>query len=408
VVLSDNADDYVVADAVRFVKGVIPIRTQASNVVGDNGTIGTYGYYVTGHGENSIVECLDCHDAHKDHIDHQHRTYEAGVTDYSDSYRLMDITGQPAMNVPRPLYAKGTPPIDHWEDFALCFECHDRNEVLLSSTSSTNFWHNDSLPQNSHFLHMQIYSNNFDSDWNGIGDSSDSCIACHNVHGSPTAAMTRHGELISTYGTTDKVPALNFSYLAERTDYDTATWTPNFSAAGSYDVYAWWYAKSDRANNVTYTIYYNGGSATINNVNQRINGSQWNRLGTTTYPFAVGTSGYVEITTEGINGYVIADAIGWDTNTDGTPDIIVDNGGSGFAYVGDWNYRTGFSQSWNNDHHAHAIPIPGTPDPDTTRPDSVGGIMDWGPTGDISYNHVCGACHGGPIYVRDPKVIPQP
>jgi hypothetical protein len=52
--------------------------------------------------------------------------------------------------------------------------------------------------------------------------------------------MIRHGELISTPGTSDKVPALNFSYIVAYTPpYATATWTPNLSG-GSYDVYAWW------------------------------------------------------------------------------------------------------------------------------------------------------------------------
>ncbi|MEW5802651.1 MAG: Ig-like domain-containing protein [bacterium] len=43
-------------------------------------------------------------------------------------------------------------------------------------------------------------------------DSRISCPACHNVHGSPNPAMIRHGELISTPGASDKVPALNFRW----------------------------------------------------------------------------------------------------------------------------------------------------------------------------------------------------
>ncbi|GAI09912.1 unnamed protein product, partial [marine sediment metagenome] len=53
---------------------------------------------------------------------------------------------------------------------------------------------------------------NFDSDWNGTGDSEYTCTACHNVHGPPNQAMIRHGELI------DKVPALNFTYLPPGAD----------------------------------------------------------------------------------------------------------------------------------------------------------------------------------------------
>jgi hypothetical protein len=43
-------------------------------------------------------------------------------------------------------------------------------------------------------------------------DSRISCPACHNVHGSPDPAMIRHGELISTPATRDKVPALSFRW----------------------------------------------------------------------------------------------------------------------------------------------------------------------------------------------------
>jgi hypothetical protein len=55
----------------------------------------------------------------------------------------------------------------------------------------------------------------YDSDFDGVADSRMSCPACHNVHGSPSPTMIRHGELISTSGTSDKVPALGFQYTPE-------------------------------------------------------------------------------------------------------------------------------------------------------------------------------------------------
>ncbi|MGA1874474.1 MAG: hypothetical protein ACMUIA_02590 [bacterium] len=45
-----------------------------------------------------------------------------------------------------------------------------------------------------------------------ILDSRISCPACHNVHGSPTPAMIRHGALISTPGTKNKEPALSYRW----------------------------------------------------------------------------------------------------------------------------------------------------------------------------------------------------
>ncbi|MEW6378760.1 MAG: Ig-like domain-containing protein [bacterium] len=46
-------------------------------------------------------------------------------------------------------------------------------------------------------------------------DSRLSCPACHNVHGAPNPVMIRHGELISTPGTEDKVPALSFRWYKQ-------------------------------------------------------------------------------------------------------------------------------------------------------------------------------------------------
>jgi hypothetical protein len=88
----------------------------------------------------------------------------------------------------------------------------------------------------------------------------------------------------------------------------TATWTPDIVDEGYYNIYAWWKASSNRATDAKYTIYYDGGSETVQ-VNQEINGSQWNYLGT--FPFAAGTSGYV-VLSDNADQYVIADAIKWE------------------------------------------------------------------------------------------------
>jgi len=60
-------------------------------------------------------------------------------------------------------------------------------------------------------------------------DSRMSCPACHNVHGAPNPAMIRHGELISTRGTQDKLPALSFRW------YKADSYTPTiFGDESSY------------------------------------------------------------------------------------------------------------------------------------------------------------------------------
>ena len=200
IVLSDDADGLVIADAIKIESG--SQATYAPNVIGDNAT---YGFYATGH----KINCLSCHDSVSRHIDGEHRTYQVDeasnpdvvVNPYCDSYRLRYIDGVSSMVVPR----VGNPAQQYWKDFALCFDCHNRFEVIgeiAADVSGTNFWNDDTNDTNSHWLHVGM-NNVADSDFDNTIDSGDTCIACHNVHGSASGPMIRHGELISPPGTTD-------------------------------------------------------------------------------------------------------------------------------------------------------------------------------------------------------------
>jgi len=82
--------------------------------------------------------------------------------------------------------------------------------------------------------------------------------------------------------------------------------TPTLPTAGNYEVFAWWAALSNRANNTPIDIISSSGTTTVA-VNQQINGGQWVSLGT--YPFNAGTGGSVLVRTTGTSGYVIADAV---------------------------------------------------------------------------------------------------
>ena len=176
----------------------------APKVIGDNST---YGFYVTGHGAHGLVACLSCPNTRPEHIDHEHRTYASASDNYQAGYRLAK-----GLVVPRPtrgdIYA-------NLDDFALCIDCHNPYEVLgedVYDESRTNFSADAAPLSNGHNLHIDGIRDS-DSDWDGVLDSDPTCITCHNVHGPPNQAMVRHGELMSTYGTTDKVPGLNFSYM---------------------------------------------------------------------------------------------------------------------------------------------------------------------------------------------------
>ncbi len=207
----------------------------APNIIGDEDGAYLYGtgwgYYKTGHGlANGVYpatgapaanqECSGCHDVATTHIDQAARTYTAVSDNYQTGYRLR--------------YAMDIPSTD-WDapasDFDLCFQCHNSGPFLNETNFATNF-KDDPDGRNSHWYHLQVggaYTNRWDSDWDcdpsdplgddcaSNGDSQLSCPACHNVHGSPAPAMMRHGELISTPGTNDKVPTIDFQYTPEGT-----------------------------------------------------------------------------------------------------------------------------------------------------------------------------------------------
>lgn len=75
-------------------------------------------------------------------------------------------------------------------------------------------------------------------------------------------------------------------------------------ASGRYEVFAWWYAYSNRATNTPFYIHHaNGTSVVIQN--QQINGGEWVSLGI--YDFTAPAQ--VVVRNDSTNGYVIADAI---------------------------------------------------------------------------------------------------
>jgi len=85
-------------------------------------------------------------------------------------------------------------------------------------------------------------------------------------------------------------------------------YTPNLPQGGTYAVYAWWTAKSDRASNVPVDLVDVNGVVSTVLVNQKLNGGKWNLLGAVTFG-AGGKGGSVLIRTGGTSGYVIADGM---------------------------------------------------------------------------------------------------
>jgi hypothetical protein len=84
----------------------------------------------------------------------------------------------------------------------------------------------------------------------------------------------------------------------------TFTWTPAIPTTGTYDVYAWWTAHTNRATNVPYRITHATGTATIP-ANQQLSGGRWVLLGT--YTLNAGAGAKVIVSAE--NGQACADAV---------------------------------------------------------------------------------------------------
>jgi hypothetical protein len=164
----------------------------------------TYGYKASGHGKFAVL-CEDCHDLTALHTDADARTYSASSNNYRDGYRLNED-----MAVPR----NGE---SHPAAFRLCTNCH----VYTQITGPISNFRDDNTGFQFHMFHLDYFPTFLisDSDFDGAEcsegtcvDSAMTCINCHNVHGSPTGPMIRHGELISTPGTDDKVPSLDFRW----------------------------------------------------------------------------------------------------------------------------------------------------------------------------------------------------
>ncbi len=362
------------------------IFTYAPNVVGNNKT---YGYWATGHGK-SIDNCLECHDASKKHFDHEHRTYEIDettgdvVNPWGDSFRLR--TSNTVANE------------------QLCVKCHDQG-ALRNNGNQSNYTSAASGHDN-HIWSNTLSGKLADSDYDGAVDSRPGCVTCHNVHGSKSPAMVRTGELVSTPGTNNRGPGIDLLYLKSAPGpFSTATWRPTLPSAGTYGVYGWW--KYNGGMGVgEYTIHHDGGTTTVSH-SQSNTGGTWVSMGS--YSFSAGTSGYVELSARLSTLLLIADKMGFDSNGDGTPDIIIDDTDPKFSSVdevkgGSWPVN-GWSEGRAINYNEGYITA------DTLAESTAGyarfGSATVGWNKGLGGNKTCDTCHGAFIYSRTPFMGPK-
>ncbi len=95
-------------------------------------------------------------------------------------------------------------------------------------------------------------------------------------------------------------------------DYSQVSWMPDLPVSGMYEVSVWYVQGTNRATDVEYTIHHAGGTTAVT-VNQRVNGGQWNSLGS--YYFNQGTNGCVTMDNDAGYAVVIADAVRFESSS---------------------------------------------------------------------------------------------
>jgi len=142
-----------------------------------------------------------------------------------------------------------------------------------------------------------------------------------------------------------------------------ATFAPNLSQSGQYEVYVWWVAGSNRSSGARLEINHLEGQS-VYTANQEQNGGQWVLAGT--YNFAAGTGGNVKWTSDGSlndgsSGTVISsDAARFVRIGDVViQDVVTDNSDPGFSASSNWFPSTSVSGYLGSNYHARAAEATG-------------------------------------------------
>ena len=164
----------------------------------------------------------------------------------------------------------------------------------------------------------------------------------------------------------------NYEYSTAGTGSNQAKWLFSIPKDGDYNVYAWYPASSSNSTSAPYTVNHASGSTTVP-VNQRLNGGQWNSLGT----FHFGAADYSVVLTNNVSsGRVIADGIRVEdvnnppetleahffaTNRSGSAPLIVDFRSEAVGDVDTfhWDFGDGTGNS-SRDEVEHTYTAPGT------------------------------------------------
>jgi hypothetical protein len=146
----------------------------------------------------------------------------------------------------------------------------------------------------------------------------------------------------------------------------TFTWNFTPSQSGNYAVSMWWTYRDSRSTSVPVDIEYSGGTARVV-VNQKLNGSTWNVLGT--YPFVAGVSYRVTITAQPIptsESTTCADAVKFvPVSTQSYTISATAGSGGSISPSGDVSVPSGADQTFtitaNTGYHVTSVVVDGGP-----------------------------------------------
>ncbi|WP_170109567.1 N-acetylmuramoyl-L-alanine amidase [Melghirimyces profundicolus] len=313
VTLTDDADGYVIADAVKFERTSDVLISD--NADSENEGIGTwktstnlkhygsnYQYDYKGTGDHTFTWNLKIPETGTYRVYAQYQAY----TDRASNapYTIHHQSGTSTVKVDQRVNGS------QWVDLGTYnFEQGTGSKVILSDNADgivvADAIKLERVEQNT------VISDNGDPGNEGIGAWKSS----NNVAGF-------EGD--------------DYQYDYKGTGDHTFTWNLNIPKAGYYKVYAKYMAYTDRATNAPYTIYHQDGQ-TVQRVNQRKNGSQWVELGT--FRFEAGTGSKI-VLSDKADGIVVADSV----KLEPAPVTVTgDNTDSNVDSVGTWKTSNNIS-----------------------------------------------------------------
>jgi lysophospholipase L1-like esterase len=128
---------------------------------------------------------------------------------------------------------------------------------------------------------------------------------------------------IGTWGYSSAIPGYygsNYRYIDESPDDNSANWAFDLTES-KYDIFAQWSADENRATNAKFTIFNNGIELRKYWANQRIDGGQFNYIGS--FYVQGGTQEVVLSEIKKMNGRIIADAVKFENICQADPCIYV-------------------------------------------------------------------------------------